>query len=355
MRRVVFTLTLWVALMSGCACTGDLSAVRGADAGVHADASAVDAELAPPDAEAALPSLAFVMPDEGSRQVRDTVIGEEWAARVTLALDAVGVSSVDLEADGGFFLGTIESAPFSLTYDFFGDGERTVTAIGRDAMGTEVARATRSFVVEPPADMSCHAMLDALGLDWEPLSSLRGVDDPVRVQPLIQGVRFRYVSNAEPTPMTMDCGLAPRLARVASVVREYGIDEVQHIGIYNYRCIGGGDPDSGTCTPSQHAYARAIDLHAFGLADSDIEYSTETDWQITMRADPCPIMSTTEADRVLKEIACRLWSEGIFQIVLTPNYNAAHRNHFHVDLTAGSMYLGAGIEGVDPPFEGLGD
>ena len=82
---------------------------------------------------------------------------------------------------------------------------------------------------------------------------------------------------------------------------------------------------------------------------------TETDFVITRRADDCPMMSSSEPDRVLKEIACALWSEGIFQIVLTPNYNDAHRNHYHVDLTEGSMYLGVGVEGVDPVIDGLGD
>ena len=155
--------------------------------------------------------------------------------------------------------------------------------------------------------------------------------------------------------MIMDCSLAPRLAALADLVLPMGIDEVIHIGIYNYRCIGGGDPDVDGCTPSMHAYARAIDLHAFGLAGSSVEYSTETDWVIASGSDPCPIASFSEADRVLKEIACSLWSERVFQIVLTPNYNAAHRNHFHVDLTEGSMYIGASVEGVDPAVENLGD
>ena len=154
----------------------------------------------------------------------------------------------------------------------------------------------------------------------------------------------------------MDCDLAPRLAELAALVTPYGIDEVIHIGIYNYRCIGGGDPDSGTCTPSQHAYARAIDLHAFGLAGSTETYSTETDWVIS-DGDVCDMSpaAASEADRVLHEIACSLWSEEIFQIVLTPDYNADHRNHFHVDLTSGSMFIGSTVSGVDPIVPGLGD
>jgi hypothetical protein len=258
-------------------------------------------------------------------------------------------------ADGSWPLGSARGPDWSLTYSFRGDGRRELTAIGRDASGAELARDAITITIEPPPDPSCHAMLDALGLAWAPSGPLRGVEDPVRVQPNIRGVRYRYVSSSTPTPMVMDCVLAPRLVRLSEIVREYGIDEVIHIGIYNYRCIGGGDPDSGTCTPSMHAYARAIDLHAFGLEGSDAVYSTETDFVITMRGDRCPLASFSEPDRILKAIACRLFEERVFQIILTPNYNSAHRNHYHVDMTEGAMYLGESIAGLDPAVEGLGD
>jgi hypothetical protein len=195
-------------------------------------------------------------------------------------------------------------------------------------------------------------MLDALGLDWRPTSATRGIPDPVRVEPTIRGVAYRYVSSESPSAMVMDCGLAPRLARLADIVSEYGIDEIVHIGVYNYRCIGGGTPDSG-CTPSQHAYARAIDLHEFGLADNSDTYNVETDWNITGRG-VCPGTPTGTADQVLHEIACRMHSESVFNIILTPEYNAAHRNHFHVDLTSGSNFVGVGVSGVDPLIPNLG-
>ncbi len=300
-------------------------------------------------------TVTFTAPTDGATFVRDRIVGAEWVASVTLSATAIGVSSVEFVADGSFTLGTATSAPYTVDYDFHGDGVRMLVAIGRDAGGAEVARDAIAITITPPADTGCHAMLDALGLDWAVAGANRGIADPVRVQPVIEGVRFRYVSNATPTAMLMDCELAPRLVQLAQLVRPYGIDEVIHIGIYNYRCIGGGDPDVDGCTPSQHAYARAIDLHAFGLEGSDVEYSTEDDFVITMSGDRCPIDATGEADRVLKEIACSLWSEEIFQIVLTPNYNAAHRNHYHVDLTAGSMFIGESVAGVDPVVGIFGD
>jgi hypothetical protein len=325
------------------------------DGGVLPDAPSPSADGGGLDAGSVPPTLTFESPSDGASFVRNVIEGTEWVAPVTLRAVATGVDHVDFLADGTFDLGTAFTAPYEIDYSFAGDGTRVLAAIGRAADGSELVRDEITITITPPPDTGCHAMLDALGLDWAVAGASRGIADPVRVQPIIHGVAFRYVSNTTPTAMLMDCELAPRLAALADLVLPMGIDEVIHIGIYNYRCIGGGDPDVDMCTPSMHAYARAIDLHAFGLAGSDVEYSTETDFVITTRSDPCPIASFSEADRVLKEIACALYRERIFQIVLTPNYNAAHRNHYHVDLTAGSMFIGSSIEGVDPPVGMLGD
>jgi hypothetical protein len=306
------------------------------------------------DAATVTASVLIAAPADGASFVRDDVEASEWVASVDFSVTSAGVASVELVADTDFPLGNVDAAG-ALTYAFHGDGVRVIDAIGRDASGAEVARDTISITITPPVDTGCHAMLDALGIDWAAASATRGITDPVRVQPVIHGVSYRYVDNTTPTAMLMACELAPRLAMLSDLVSEYGIDEIIHIGIYNYRCIGGGDPDVDGCTPSQHAYARAIDLHAFGLAGSDVEYSTETDFVITRRSDTCPMAYSSEADRVLKELACRMYEDRIFQIVLTPNYNADHRNHFHVDLTTGSMFLGEGVEGVDPAVTGLGD
>ncbi len=36
--------------------------------------------------------------------------------------------------------------------------------------------------------------------------------------------------------------------------------------------------------------------------------------------------------------------DDIWNVILTPNYNAAHDNYFHVDLTPGSDYIGLQTE-----------
>ncbi len=332
-----------------CACAADVDTSRS-----HAPFADASVRVVPPDAPAGVrPALAFVQPEEGATFPRDAVSGHEWAAAVVLRVDAAGVDRVEYRLDDTL-LATAPAAPWDAVGHILGEGEVTLVAVGLSADGEELARDEVGVVLTPPTDPSCRAMLDALALDWEPAAEARGIADPVRLAPLIGGVSFRYVSHDEPTPMLMDCSLAPRLAELVDLIEPFGLDEVIHIGIYNYRCIGGGDPDADDCTPSQHAYAKAIDIHAFGLAGSDAVYSTETDWIIRDDLDVCPGMPAGEADRALHELACSMWSEGIFHIVLTPDYNDAHRNHFHVDLTEGSMFIGETVTGVDPILPNLG-
>ncbi len=313
------------------------------DAGTRGDA-------APPIDAAGPPSVHIAAPTAGASFHRNTVEASEWVARVAFQVVSGGVTSVELVA-AGTSLGNVDASG-ALAYSFHGDGTLAIDAIGRDAAGIELARDSVSITIAPPVDTGCHAILDALGLDWAVAPATRGIADPVHVQPLIGGVSYRYETSATATTLLMDCELAPRLAQLSALVSSYGVVEIEHIGIYNYRCIGGGNPDSGTCTPSQHAYARAIDLHAFHLADGS-GYNVTSDFVITTRHDSCPIASSSEPDRVLKAIACSLVADRIFQIVLTPNYNSDHRDHFHCDMSAGAMYLGTGAWGVDPVIENL--
>lgn len=328
--------------------------VRPPDGGAPSADAGTDGALpdAPAPQDAAVePSVTILRPSDGSRIPRDDVAGASWVARLEVEVEAQGVAALELSLDGAV-IDRADGARAVFTLELRSDGTRRIGARGLDADGFERARDEIVVEVAPPDDGSCHAMLDALGLTWEPAGANRGIADPVLVEPVIAGVAYRYVSRSEPTTLLMDCTLAPRLVQLSELVAGYGIDEVIHIGIYNYRCIGGGDPDSGTCTPSQHAFARAIDLWGFGLAGSDAEYVVERDWIIT--DETCPGTPADPADRVLHEIACAMYADGIFQIVLTPNYNAAHRNHFHVDMTEGSMFIGSSVAGVDPDVGGLG-
>ncbi|UFN47593.1 extensin family protein [Roseomonas sp. OT10] len=86
---------------------------------------------------------------------------------------------------------------------------------------------------------------------------------------------------------------------------------VRQLGTYACRDVRGGT------RRSQHATANAIDVAGFTLADGR-EVSLARDWD-----DPGPRGAFL---RDARDGACRL-----FDAVLGPDYNAAHRDHFHLD------------------------
>jgi hypothetical protein len=93
------------------------------------------------------------------------------------------------------------------------------------------------------------------------------------------------------------------------------VASVEHLGTYACRNIRGSP--SFANHPSEHASANALDLSGFRLADGR-RITVLGDWR-----------EDTPAGRFLRQIhagACRY-----FRVAIGPEYNAAHRNHFHFD------------------------
>ena len=94
---------------------------------------------------------------------------------------------------------------------------------------------------------------------------------------------------------------------------------VENYGTYSCRRIYGSENTADR--PSEHARANALDVAAVRLADGRT-VSVLSDWNGQGPAGP-------EGSRFLRSIrdgACR-----VFSTVLTPDYNAAHANHLHID------------------------
>lgn len=125
---------------------------------------------------------------------------------------------------------------------------------------------------------------------------------------------------APDTPaMTCPVATAMELWRTKSVgpaAREiFGSDiaRIEHIGVYSCRRLYGRSEGAW----SEHATGNAIDIAAFVLEDGR-RISVLSDWD----------GETDEARflRTVRDGAC-----GVFATVLSPDYNAAHADHFHFD------------------------
>ena len=153
------------------------------------------------------------------------------------------------------------------------------------------------------------------------------VYEPVRVAGTINGVNFRPsdFTNA-PAPMYVQCGVALALYDMAELAKTRGITDFVHYGTYNCRVI------AGTTTLSEHSYANAIDIAGIQTAGGQ-RYTVLSDWE---DGDTTP---DSVGGELLFWLAHTMHDLRLWNIILTPEYNAAHDNHFHIDLTPGSWFL----------------
>jgi hypothetical protein len=149
------------------------------------------------------------------------------------------------------------------------------------------------------------------------------IDEPVLLYSPVGGVALRYVSDAEEGPVFLGCDAAVSVAASAAVAETLGAEELLHIGTYNCRVI------SGTSTISEHGKANAIDIAGFTMSDGS-EITVLEHWE---DGNPAPV---TPEGQLLRNFTDQIWAMGLWNIILTPEYNADHDNHFHVDLKPGS-------------------
>jgi hypothetical protein len=85
---------------------------------------------------------------------------------------------------------------------------------------------------------------------------------------------------------------------------------------------------------SQHAYGMAIDLTTMRFEDGHT--IGPEDWGASIGDAPCGaealMASPTAASVEIRNLMCEVGRRGIFHTILTPTFNAAHQNHFHLDI-----------------------
>jgi len=179
----------------------------------------------------------------------------------------------------------------------------------------------RAAMPSSEAFRMCAARLDAAQVRYEPLPNQdRGGGCAV-----IDAVRLMDIGTPTANLGPMTCPLAATFAAwvryaVRPAARLYLGSEVVRIetfGTYACRDVRG---TGGTIAGkrSEHARANAVDVAAFVLADGR-RVSVQDDWHAGG--------STRQFLQVIHDSACRR-----FLTVLSPDYNAAHHDHFHLDM-----------------------
>ncbi|MFL9839487.1 extensin family protein [Sphingomonas sp. ST-64] len=168
---------------------------------------------------------------------------------------------------------------------------------------------------------ACRAALDKAGVRYTVLPERSGGE----ACGYRDGVRFaaggpRRIGFA-PSDLGVSCSVAAALAvwewnvvqPAAQRIFGQRVAEIEHFGSYNCRRMYNREGASW----SEHATADAVDIAAFRLADGT---------RITLVGDWAGEGKKAQFLRAVRDGGCDL-----FATVLSPDYNEAHRDHFHLD------------------------
>jgi hypothetical protein len=171
-----------------------------------------------------------------------------------------------------------------------------------------------SLAADPAA---CIAALDRSALAYR-RTPTRPIVDGCGMEVAVRPLQSRTAYNRT---FDLTCGMMAalywyeaELQRLAQLHLDSRIARIDQLGTYACRNVN----SAASGRRSQHATANAIDLAGFRLADGR-RVSILDDWG----------KNTPEARflAAARDEACRF-----FNVVLSPNYNRLHANHFHLDL-----------------------
>lgn len=167
----------------------------------------------------------------------------------------------------------------------------------------------------------CTAELDARGVQWKK-ASRPGIAKAVEITGTLGGVALTAIDQ----PLVIDCSLAVSLDEAGRYIKALGIEKATFSSAYSRRNV------RGTNRPSKHSYGLAIDVHTFtgpdlGTLRVDRDYEQGLGDEVDCVGSP-----VTQGGAILKVLQCQLVRSGLFHLVLSPDYDDAHHDHFHLEV-----------------------
>lgn len=167
---------------------------------------------------------------------------------------------------------------------------------------------------------ACFADLSRIGIRYSPLPdrdygggcSLIGAVQLIDIGLPVTGIKGMRCGVARAFTGWARSGIAPAARQMLGS----DVVKVETMGTYACRAVVGSAGNSGRL--SGHATGNAIDVSAFVLRDGR-RISIERDWR-----NPDP--AVRDFLQTVRKSACRR-----FGTVLSPDYNAAHYNHLHLE------------------------
>ena len=208
--------------------------------------------------------------------------------------------------------------------------------------------ATRAANLSPAA---CRSRLQALdsGHSVVRAGETNGIATSVRIKGPLGDLKMRVPGPKLPYGL-LDCRLAVILLELAPELSRAGVRALNVDGFYRKGARLGGKKGK----KSQHAYGLAIDLVTIEVDDpvtgERVVLDVPRDFYGLRGEPPCgpearlhPPDSATAADVrrsvLLRNFVCQLARDGWFHHILTPNHDAAHESHLHLDIKRDSRWL----------------
>lgn len=197
----------------------------------------------------------------------------------------------------------------------------------------------RRFANLSPAQ--CMKELRAAKLPVKPWGGpAKGVANPLKLDGALSGVKFIVPGGKSPYGV-LDCRLVLALNEFARVLAAHDVVRVQLDNMYRPQSKLPRHRRRKPRNPSQHSHGLAADITRFWLADGSV-LSVADDWHGELGSPACgpgAVMTDPDPGAIrLRNIVCEVAREGIFTHMLTPGFNAAHRDHFHFDIKRDADY-----------------
>jgi hypothetical protein len=217
---------------------------------------------------------------------------------------------------------------------------------GAKRPGVKLSQSWQSFPSTKYAALgpgACLAELTKRKIAHTEVGNAPGVLAPVRVPRGISGIAVHTeapVHARATTPYEVfDCRLVLAISDFAKILAAHDIDEV--VMFSAWRPPGRDWPPGQLGT--RHPGGLAFDVARFGKKRQPNETTKKwldvlKDFHGAIGHTPCgadasaPVPPTPEAAE-LRSILCEAVDKHLFTVVLTPDYNAAHKNHFHLEVT----------------------
>ena len=219
-----------------------------------------------------------------------------------------------------------------------------------DMPGAAEARRSPAYRYANMSNSEAYAELDARGVKYQKQKRKAGVRAPIRLTAPLRGVWIHSVLPEEQrvdTPFEiLDARLALALYDAAEVFRLHDIVEIVHFTMYRPPGTQGShdeEDEEDERGMFRHPGGLAIDLGAMKKKNGNW-LAIGPHWPSDIGATTCGAEQKKLVPRRAKELMsmlCELADLRSFTYMLTPHFDKAHDDHFHLEIKPGVEYFSA--------------